>query len=128
MARKKLTLGKRYIVATAYPAALSTPNTRFTYEADLRWGTALTDVAALKRTLATLGRFQAARTYEAEYLGPAEDGRPLFKPVARLRLTESDHMETADDGSAPGIEEVVAFLNGDIECLTPTDEPSPPAP
>lgn len=113
--------GDLHVVATFHPSPLATPNTRTGSEGILGQPMVFSRSAALRRYLARANRAMSPRCYLAERLDGDATG---FRPVLRLRLSRIDEEETADDGSAPGLGEVSAYLDGGGSLNHDTDMPN----
>ncbi len=109
--------GDLHVVATFHPSPLSTPNARLGLEGVLHQPMVFTRASALRRYLARVHRSTSPRCYAAEQACEPGGGVMVYKPILRLRLSRLDIEETADDGSAPGIEAVAAYLDGKGEIL-----------
>jgi hypothetical protein len=101
-----------HVVATFHPSPLSTPNATSGPEGLLHQPMVFTRASALRRYLARSHRSMSPRCYAAEHVHGSSEHAGGFRPVLRLRLSRVDMDETADDGSAPGIDEVSAYLDG----------------
>lgn len=55
----------------------------------------------------------AGRYYEAEYVDRRPgDSAPRFRAIRRLRISHMDKLEVCDDGTSPGLEDAIRFLEG----------------